>query len=267
MADPTLISSDTTWAGWTVTQLLDETLRPFGLTNDSTTTRVVASTDEETLARDAVRLAATYLNSRFPNVWARRLYSATWVSGDHSVLLPANCKFVERVFYGGLPLDSLSLEDRTRFTQSDEQGGNWKTDSDKPRYYYISGIADADAVANGGAATGTSDWRMVLRIVNAPVTGFDTEQLVIHMIARSPDFASADDAQAVEFDPLYHDWLVNRAVEVMAGKLGSARSIHDEALAERMKVEGTIFDFLEGTGEYPSRVRWEYPRLADEKRR
>ena len=259
MADPTLVSADTTWAGWDVTTLIDEILRPFGLTNDSTTSRVAASTDELALARDALRLAATYLNSRFPSIWARRIYSTTWTSGDHSIALPAGVKFVERVFYGGLPLDSLSLEDRTRFVRSDAQGGAWKTDSDKPSYYYISGITDNDAA--GG------DWRMVLRLVNTPQSGFDTETLQVHFIARSPDFASADDSDQVEFDPLYHDWLVNRAVEILAGKMGGAQGVHDGALQERAKIESTIFDFLEGTGEYPDRVRWEYPRLADERRR
>ena len=267
MADPTLVTQDTTWAGWSVETLIDEILRPFGLTNDTTTDRVPASTDEIALARDALRLAATYLNSKYPSVWARRSYTTTWTAGDHSIMLPIGVKFVERVTYGGRPLDSLTMEDRTRFIRNDENGGGWKTDSAKPDYYYVSGIADADLAGNGGGATGTPEWRMVLRIVNTPGTGFNTEQLVVYYMARSPDFASADDAEQVEFDPLYHDWLGNRATEIMAQKFGAARGIHDEAYGERLKIEESIFNFQEGTGEFPDRVRWQYPTLADHRRR
>jgi hypothetical protein len=268
MTNPTLITQDLTWAGWSVSDLIDNTLRPFGLTNDSTKNRVIATTDELGLARDSVRLAATYLNSKYPNVWARRSYTvAAWTSGDDSILLPVGVKYVERVMYGGLPLTSITTEDWTRFTQSDAEGGGYKTTNIKPMYYYISGIADADAVANGGSATGTPDWRMVLKLVNTPGSGFDTEELIVYYMARSPDFLAADDAKLVEFDPLFQDWLSQRATEIMAQKFGAARGIHDEAYAERIKIEETIFDFLEGTGELPNRVRWQYPPLADQERR
>jgi len=259
MTNPTLLTGDTTWAGWDVDTLLDEILRPFGLTNDTTTDRVAASTDEKALARDALRLSSTYLNSKYPSVWARRRYSVTWTATDHSIVLPAGVKFIERVYYGGRPLDSITMEDRTRYAQNDEQTGDWKTSSEKPDYYYVSGVCDNDSA--GG------DWRMVLRLVNTPGTAYDTETLLVDYIARSPDFASGDDANQVEFDPLYHDWLVNRAVEIMAAKFGAARSLHDEAYAERLKVEDSIFDFLDGTGEFPDRVRWAYPPLSDHQRR
>jgi hypothetical protein len=259
MTNPTLVAQDTAWSGWTVTQLLDEVLRPFGLTNDSATDRVVASTDESTLARDAVRLALTYLNTQYPNVWARRIYSVTWTSGDHSIIVPANCKFIERVFYGGLPLQSLSLEDRTRLVREDDQGGGWKITSEKPEFYYISGIAD-----NGGTG---ADWRMVMRLVNTPGSGYDTETLTVHYIAKSVDLASADDADYVEIDILYHDWVVNRAVEIMAGKLGGAQPIAQSATGERSSIEKILWDHLEGTGEYPDRLRWSYPPAADYERR
>lgn len=256
MANPTLVAQDTSWTGWTVTQLLDEVLRPFGLTNDNTTDRVVASTDEQTLARDAVRLAWTYLNAQYPNVWARRVYTVTWTANDHSIILPANCKYVERVYYNGEPLDSMSMEDRTRLTRSDSEGGGWKITDPRPSMYYISGIAD-----NGGAGL---DWRPVLRLVNTPN---DAKTLSVHYIAKAVDLNSSDDADYVEADILYHDWLVNRAVEILAGKLGGARVVAEEAMAERVKVETIIWDHLEGTGEFPDRFRWEYPRAADYERR
>ena len=255
MANPTLISADTTWAGWTPAELIDEILRPFGLTT-GTNTRVVANTDESALARDALRLAATYLNSKYPSIWARRIYSVAWTAGDHSIVIPVNAKMIERVFYNGLPLDSLTVEDRTRLANSDDNTNEWKVSSSAPIYYYVSGITDS----NGDGSV----YQSVLRLVPTPE---DADTLEIHMIARSPDFASGDDANATEFDPLFHDWLVQRGVEILAGKLGSARNIHEDAFAERQKIEGIIFDHLEGSGEYPDRIRWQYPTEADRKRR
>lgn len=265
MTNPTLLTQDTAWRGWTGTEFLDEILRPFGLTNDNTTTRVVASTDEQALARDALRLATTYLFTQFPNVWAKRVYSVTWTADDHSKMLPANVKYVERVFFDGSPVEPITLEDYTRFVQSDTLGGGYKSQYRANQlFYFISGIADADTTANGGGNTGTPDWRMVLQLAPTPE---EAKTLTVHYICKSPDFASADDADYLELDTLFHDWIVNRAAEILCTKLGAARSVLELVQNERMKIEADIFNHLEGTGEMPTRVRWEYPRMPENRRR
>lgn len=266
MTNPTLLTQDTAWSGWTGTEFLDEILRPFGLTNDSSTTRVVASTDEQALARDALRLSTTYLFTQYANVWARRIYTLTWTANDHSIMLPANVKYVERVFFDGIPVDPITLEDYTRFVKSDALGGGFKStyaSSQSSLYYMVTGIADAGAIANGGAGT-SFDYRMALRLMPTPT---EAKTLVIHYICKSPDYASSDDSKAIELDTLFHDWIVNRAAEILAAKLGAARAILELVQNERGKVEADIFNHLEGTGEMPTRVRWEYPRMPENRRR
>lgn len=260
MADPTLVSSDTAWGGWTVSQVLDEILRPFGLTNDTTTSRdrVEATTDEATLALDVLRLATTYLFSKYPNVWSARYYTGTWVGGDKRVMVPANCKFIQRVLFKNVPLNPISLEDRTRYTRDDDQGGDWQSDASRPSYYFLAGIADADLGANGGGDTGTPDYRQVLELVPAPA---DSDAYAIWYVAKSPAYGAA--TSPIEVDQLYQDWLVQRGVMIMAGKMGGAAGIRDSAMMEAARVEEDIWNHLEGTGEFPDRVRWDYPPLAD----
>jgi hypothetical protein len=256
MANPTLVAQDDAWGGWTHSQILDEILRPFGLTNDSTTDRVEASADEVELARDALRLASGYFHAKWTSLWARRLYTVTWTVGDHSIALPADVLAIKRVYFGGYPLDPLSLEDRTRLANNDDSGNDWKIEGDtRPRYYYISGITDTNADQTAFAP--------VLRLVIEPDAA---DELVIEYTARSKAYLSADDADILSIAPLFQDWLAQRGVEILASRLGPARTVADSAMMERAKIEDVIQDYLEGTGEFPDRLRWDFPPVASLRR-
>jgi len=261
MTDPTLIgSSETTWAGWSVTKLMENVLSSRGLTLDSSSTgRVAASTAEQNECRDRVHRALGDLNVKWPSTWFKRTYTVTWTSGDHSIALPQNCAVVNFVWYGGVPQIPLADEDYVRFVRSDSQGGGVKSSSVQAGYYRITGVTEVTG--------GTPDpyYQRVLRLFPTPSSGFDTDTLVVEYLARAPDMASADDANVMELDDSFVQWVAERAKEIWGLDAGDTGLV-ERAMAAKERIEETIFLRLEGTTEFPDRVRWGYPVLPEERR-
>lgn len=258
MTNPTLIAQDTPWDGFTLDSIVEALLKPFGLTNDATTGRTLASTAEDADARRYIKQAIDDLHARFPNTWSTRLYTTTWTAGDHSILLPANCEGIFAVTLGGRPLDPLSRDDYLRILKTDAQGGGVDLGTAaRPAGYRVTGFADNDPLTTSGA----TDYRLVLRIYPTP-SAADT--LVVEYAACAPQFANAGDDVPLA-RPLQR-WVLYRALEMWSSDVNNGASLAS-AERERAKVEETLHSWFDSYQDRPSRATTRYPRVTRSSRR
>lgn len=251
MTNPTLIGQETAWKGWTETELREAILRARGLTLDSTTGRPVASTDEQTAADKALQRAFDEACTRFPSVYSRRSYSVAWVANDHSIALPQNVGSVTSVTYGNRPIYPNTREDHQRLLRPDDDGGGLIVDAGDPLYYRITGFAD------GGSGL---IWQQVLRLYPTPT---DAQTLGVEYVALSPDLANP--AYVVQLFPFLQGWLRDRAVEFICGDSNDMAG-QKTAYTQREICERSIDKWLEGTREYPEKIRYRRPNHGTRRR-
>lgn len=253
MTNPTLIGQDTPYAGFTVAAVVEALLTSRGMTNDSTTGRMVASTDENAHAHRDVRRALDELHQTFPNTFAFRTYSTTWVANDHSILLPANCGQPLEVRLNGLPLLPMSRDDLAKQRRATDEGGGIITEGASPTQYRISGYAD------GGAAL--TDLRTVLRIYPTPTTA---DSLDVDYVSIGGDLAS--ETENLPVWPTLQTWILERAKVFWCADAGDDSGIRTATL-EMKRVEATISNWLDGTHEAPQKVSWRYPNPHSKRRK
>jgi hypothetical protein len=247
--NPTLVGQDAPYVGFTVTAAQEELLKTRGLTLDATTGRSLASADEQAAALRYLRMGLDEFHTSFPNVFAFRTFAATWVSGDHSVDLPANAGQPLAVRYNGVDLRPLSRDDLERMRRPTDQGGGiLGEESGKPLHYIVTGFSNA--------GTSPADWRLVVRLFPTPQGAFAAQDLEV-------DYVALGGALTVVADPLpiwpaLQTWVVRRAQEMWCGSCGDTASM-SVAQTERAKSESLVNDWVTGSREQPRRVRWRQP--------
>lgn len=252
MTNPTLLAQETPWPGYTLDSIVEAMLGFRGLTNDSTTGRTVATAAEDADCKRLIKSAIDDLHAQFPSSWNIRSYTVTWVSGDHSIALPADCSSLLAVTYAGLSLRPIGRDDYYRLLRSDAEGGGVGTaETGKPAYYRVTGVTDADA----GTDPGDTDYRLVLRIYPTPD---DAEELVVEYVASAYEFANDEDT--IPLTKACQRWVLQRAVEMWGTEAGDPALIQ-RAFLERQKVEQTLFTWFDSLRDRPSRVRTRPPHV------
>lgn len=258
MTNPTLIAQDTPSTSFTLDSAVEALLGMRGLTNDTTTGRTPASTQEDTEARRYVRAAIDDLHAQFPSAWSVRLYTTTWTANDHSIALPANVQSIMGVTFGGVPLDSLSDDDYERILKTDAQGGGVDLGTAaRPAGYRITGFSDEDPLTTSGA----QDYRLVLRIYPTPSAA---STLIVEYVATAPQFTNAGDYIPLA-RPLQR-WILYRAAEMMAAEKGDTPLL-EKSERERAKVEETLYSWFDAVRDRPSRATTRFPRVIRASRR
>lgn len=254
MTNPTLISQDSPYSGFTVATVVEALLTSRGLTNDATTGRMPASTDENAHAHRDVRRALDELDQKFPSVWAFRTVSATWVANDHSYSLPANCGQVLEVRLNGLPLRPMSRDDLAKQRRSTDEGGGILTEGGTPTQYRIMGYADASAGAD------LTDLRQVLRIWPTPTSALSLD---VDYVSMGSDLAT--EAEKLPVWPTLQTWVLERAKVFWCSDVGDDAAIKS-ALTQMAMVESLVGSWLDGTHEAPQRVTWRFPNPGSKRR-
>ena len=261
MTNPSLITQDNAWRGFTFDQLVERMLQARGVTNDTTTypTLPLASAAELAGAQTAARRAFDLLNVEFPTLYATRTYTVTWTSGDHSIALPKNVMAIKAVTYGGLSLSAISDDDYYRLLRSDEDGGDIDV-SGKPTRYRVTGFSDEDASSSEGAR----DWRLVLRLLPQPADDYAALSLVVEYVALANDFESVDATEGgdpIALWPHLQGWCLERGKEIWFSEVGDASRMKS-AETERLKHERTIASWIERATRQPTqRLTWRYPNV------
>lgn len=241
MANPTLVTNVPPWAGFTRTTIHEALLKSRGMTLDSTTGRMVAIASEQSESLDYLRRAFGELNITWPNTFQERTQSATWTADDSQKALADDVGTVLSVRLGGVELRALSRDDYLRLRRSDDQGGGVGADGEDPAFYRIVGTTAANL--------------LVLEIMPTP-SAADT--LEVDYISLPPSLPDASPTAVIRLWPHLAEWLLHRAKEIWAAETGDT-SLSTASYQERMKVEKVIDNWLEGTKQYPLRVRWKYP--------
>lgn len=263
MTNPTLISQDSAWRGFTFDGIVERLLASRGLTNDSTTGRTLATAAELEAAQIHMRRAFDFCALEFPSLWNIRTYSASWTDGDHSIALPANMMIPLAVTFGGYSLKPMSRTDYYRLLRDDDSGGNIAADG-RPTYYRITGYADADA----GDDEGDRDWRLVCRVLPTPSSAFSDETFAVEYLALAGDYESVDSNEGgdpIALFPFLQSWVLERAKELWSSENGDS-SIQGVAEKERAKAERSIDQFIEGTRQKTQRFTTRFPNVRRRRR-
>lgn len=268
MTNPTL---DTTapYDGMTVNEMMEEILRRRGLTLDSDSTgRTPATSAEQADVLRYLKRAHTMFNAIYPGAFAIERVSGTWTSGDTAILLPDASQAVVSVYIDGRWVAPLSMEDRRRAAYKDTDATNnlgFTPESSTRLYWYLSGYADADAVANGGAGAGPKDWRAVLQIAGQNDTGILAVPYVIDYV-RSGDVFAASATEIPRIPQIVMEWLILRAAEMWASAENDevTKTLAMTERADMMDSLWAVFDEMTDTAE---RARWTYPTLPENRRR
>lgn len=244
MANPTLVSTETPYSGWTLAQIVERLLSAFGLTEDSTTGRTVASVEESAQARAFVRRAFTALNGKFPSIWSIREFSGTWVAGDHSVTLPSNCRSVLYVIWDGLPLDPLTRDDELRIKNARSAAGAEQATKlgTAPSAYRTTGF--------------TSAGLLVVRLFDTPA---EAKTYEVGYNALSP--ALTVDATALPTMASFQEWVLEKAKELWASELGDTVQLK-LSQGQLARIEQDLIPDTEAMLEVPHRFKWRYPNPA-----
>lgn len=244
MANPTLLASETPYSGFTLAQIVERLLSSFGLSEDSTNTKKTpASTTDQTNARVFVRRAVNVLVGKFPSIWSIREVSSTWVSGDHSVLTPANCRTVIDVLWDGLPLTPITHDDRMRLLRPNDAVGaetSPKTGSEV-LFWFISGV--------------TSAQRTILRLVSTPG---EAKSYTVIYTTLAPELTN--DAAALPMMLQFQEWVLAQARQLFAEEIGDTVQL-GLATAAMKRIEDDLRPDVEGMEE-PRRLKWRYPNQA-----
>ena len=244
MANPTLVSTETPFTGFTVAQIVERLLATFGLTEDSTTGRSPASTENSAQARVFVRRAVSMLSGRFPHVFSIRESSGTWVANDHSVAMPSNCKAVLYFLFDGLPLQAISRDDELRILNPNSAAGVAqapKTGTDV-MFYRVTGF--------------TSAGLLVLRLYATP-----GEAKAYTVVYNSLAPALTSDAAEMPMSTQFQEWVLAKARDLWASELNDITAKRS-AQADLGEIEKTLIPDLEAMLERPTRLKWRYPNTA-----
>jgi len=263
MTNPTIITQDSAYRGFTFDGLVERLLASRGLTLDSTTGRTEATAGEIEAAQIHLRRAFDFCALEFPSLWNIRTYTATWTSGDHSIALPANMMVPLAVTYDGYSLKPLNRTDYYRLLRDDDSGGNVGA-SGRPAYYRTTGYSDQDT----GETEGDRDWRIVMQIHPTPGSGLDTKTFTVEYLALAGDYESVDATEGgdpVALYPFLQSWVLERSKELWSAENGDS-STQSVAEKERAKAERSIDDFIQGTRQRPSRFTPRYPNVTRRRR-
>lgn len=244
MANPTLVTNVPPWAGFTRTTILEALLKSRGLTLDTSTGRMVAITTEQEEALNYLRRAFGELNVTWPNTFQERTVSVTWTADDSQRALADDVGTVLAVRLGGVELRAISREDYARLRRSDEEGGGVGAEGETPAFYRIVGTTEANL--------------LVIEIMPTPSTA---DTLEVDYMSLAPSLPDAAPTAVIRLWPHLAEWLLHRSKEIWGGETGDS-SLVQAAFQDRTKVEKVIDNWLEGTKQYPSRVRWQYPNQA-----
>lgn len=245
MANPTLVGSETPFSGFTLATVVERLLATFGLTEDSTTGRTVATTEESAQARVFVRRAVSMLNGRFPSIWSIREVTGTWTAGDHSVQLPANCRSVLYVLWDGLPLQALSRDDELRILNPNDAAGSAslpKTGGDV-LFYRTTGFVSGQIVP-------------VVRLYATPA---EAKSYAIGYNSLAPQLTT--DGSTLPMMPQFQEWVLAKARELWADELNDLTQKKSSIVALN-DIEKTLIPDTEAMLERPARLKWKYPTKA-----
>jgi len=250
VSNPTLVGNVTPWAGFTLATIVERLLAAFGLTEDATTGRTVATADDSAQARVFIRRAFSMMNGRWPSIWSIRTVSATWTAGDHSVQLPTQCRSVLYVLWDGAPLTPITRDDELRNVTpnlSSGVAGTLKTGTGV-KFYRTTGYVDGQ----------TSP---VLRLYATP-TEAKTYEVCFNTLAP----ALTSDATALPVMAQFQEWVLAKAKELMASELGDANQ-KQLALIDLKNIETDLIPDTEAMAEIPHRFKWRYPNEAGRNQR
>lgn len=246
MANPTVVAGGVTpYAGFTVAQIVERLLSTFGLTEDSTTGRTVATTEESAQARVFVRRAFSMLNGKFPSIWSIRETTGTWIAGDHSIALPSDCRSVLYVVFDGLPLNPMTRDDDLRIMQANNADGSAqapKTGDGRVLLYRTIGVTSANLI--------------VLRLYDTPA---DAKTYTVGYNTLAP--ALTTDASALPIMTQFQEWVLAKARELWATELNDliAKSAAGKDL---VTLESDLVPDTEAMLEVPHRLKWRFPNPA-----
>lgn len=259
MADPTL-DTTATYTGMSVNEMLEDILRRRGLTLDSDSTgRVEATAAEQADVLRYLKRAHTLFNAEYQDTFAAERATGTWVSGDTAIMLPANCMTLLSVYINGKFVFPMEMEDLRRGTRFDEDQTNnmgFAFTQKNTLFWRIIGVADADLGANGGADTGTPDYRPVLKIYGASDVPIAAEPYVLDYVRGGASFVAGTSPGRVP--PVVQEWLVYRATELWAGGENDevAKGL---AMAERDEIMTAVWAAFDARGDTAQVARWVFP--------
>jgi hypothetical protein len=270
MADPTL-DTTSTYAGMSVNEMMEEVLKRRGLTLDSDSTgRVEATATEQADVLRYLKRAHTMFNAEWPESYALERATGTWTAGDTAIMLPANASSVLAFWFNGVLALPIEYEDLRRGTYSDEDQTNsmafYYTGAFREQLYWrISGVANANAVANGGDGLGPVDWRPVLQLYGyEPDDGLLAKPYVIDFVRFGEAFTAGTVPSRVH--PVVQEWLISKAAHMWASSENDVTTM-GVCMAEMEMHENPIYAAFDSRGDVARRGRWTYPVLADKKRR
>lgn len=253
MADPTLVTNVTPYTGFSLDEITEQLLATRGMTIDSTTGRVVATSTEQSEAYRRVRRAWTMMNARFPSLWSIQLYSVAWTAGDTMLALPASIGSIIYVNYNGIPLKPLTRSKFQALSRSEDLGGDFKV-AGKPTHYFLPGFSDE------GASPAT-DYRLVIELIPHPGTDYDTKTIEVAYNSKAPALPRDDSDDGNVGLPVHEamqEWLLRRSQEIWAADESDAVT-QQIAREERAIIEDDIDEWIEANNEYPQVAQAEYP--------
>ena len=271
MADPTL-DTTATYAGMSVNEMMEEVLRRRGLTLDSDTTgRVEATAAEQADIIRFLKRAHTLFNTEYPESYSIERTAGTWTADDTAIMLPANCMMVLSFYINGRFVKPIEMEDLRRSLRQDKDATSYlgwygaSTPDSGNLYWRISGVADANAVANGGDGLGPVDWRPVLQIYGLDPDGeqFGADPYVFDFVRFGEAFTSG--TTPVRVHPVVQEWVIPKAASLWAS------AENDEitkglAFADLLEIMPALWAAFDSRGDTASRARWTYPVLANQTR-
>lgn len=250
MANPTLVGNVTPWVGFTLATLCERLLATFGLTEDSTTGRTVASTEEAAQGRVFIRRAVSMLNGRWPSIWSIRTVTGTWTAGDHSVQLPTQCRSILYMLWDGAPLTAISRDDELRnLTPNLSSGvaGTLKTGTGV-KFYRTTGYVSGQQSP-------------VVRLYATP-TEAKTYEVCFNTLAPGLTV----DGDYLPMMAQFQEWVLAKARELWASELNDAPT-KQGALVDLKRIEDDLIPDTEAMQEIPHRFKWRYPNQAGRNQR
>jgi hypothetical protein len=262
MADPTL-DTTSTYAGMSTNEMMESVLRRRGLSLDSDNTgRVAATATEQADILRYLRRAHTLFNTEFPESFSLERATGTWTAGDTAIMLPANTMAVLAFYLNGNLCYPIEMEDLRRGTTFDEDATNnmgFTEIAGKYAQYFwrISGVADADAVANGGAGAGPVDWRPVLQLYGIdPDNALTAVPYVIDFVRYGENFTAGTVPARVM--PVVQEGVIARAAALWASEEND-EVVKVQAMFDMTELENPLYAAFDNRGDTAKRARWTYP--------
>jgi len=269
MADPTL-DTTATYAGLSVNEMLEDVLKRRGLTLDSDSTgRVEATAAEQAAVLGLLKRAHTLFNTEFPESYSVERAVGTWTTGDTALMLPANCMMLLSFYLNGALCLPIEMEDLRRNTYDDDDADNDMgfvvvAATSGQFYWRISGVADADLAANGGADSGTPDWRPVVQLYGVdPDDELGADPYVLDFVRFGEAFTAGTTPARVH--PVVQEWVICKTAAMWASGENDevCRALALDDLAE---LAGPLFAAFDSRGDVALRARWKYPTLPSGQR-